>query len=111
MLKPEEAETAPWKNVVTRALGGADDVEPDLVSVELRPHDRFIVATDGVTKFVSDAKLKEIVAGTYDLQAACKKVVETALDNGSDDNATAMLLSSNEKPAKAGKAKAAVILK
>jgi serine/threonine protein phosphatase PrpC len=111
MLKPEEAEKAPWKNVVTRALGGADDVEPDLVSLEIRPHDRFIVATDGVTKFVPDAKLKEIVAGTYDLQAACQKVVAAALDNGSDDNATAMLLSSNEAPAKKQKAKAAVILK
>ncbi len=110
MLKPEEAETAPWKNVVTRALGGADDVEPDVVSVELKPYDRFIVATDGVTKFVPDAKLKEIVAGTYDLQTACQNLVQAALDNGSDDNATAMLISSTAAPAKT-KAQAAVILK
>ena len=112
MLKPEEAEKAPWKNVVTRALGGADDVEPDVMSVDLHPYDRFIVATDGVTKFVPDNKIKEIVAGTYDLQAACRKLVQTALDNGSDDNATAMLLSSSEAPAKAkANAKAAVILR
>lgn len=111
MLKPEEAEKAPWKNVVTRALGGADEVEPDVVSVTLRPHDRFIVATDGVTKFVPDAKIKEIVAGTYDLRSACNKLVEAALDNGSDDNATAMLIASSEAPAKTPRAKAAVILK
>ena len=92
MLKPEEAEKAPWKNVITRALGGADEVEPDVAILDLRLRDTLIVVTDGVSKSLPDAQLREIVIGTKELDSACERVVTKALDNGSDDNATCMLL-------------------
>lgn len=92
LLKPEEAENAPWKNVVTRALGGAPTTEADVEVVELQPNDTVIAATDGVIKFLSDEKLREIVAGGTKIEDACASVVNAALDGGSDDNATCMLI-------------------
>lgn len=92
LLKPEQAETSPWKNVVTRALGGADTAEPDVEVIELRPNDMLIAATDGVIKFLPDDKLHDLVSGSTNVDQICEAVVRTALDAGSDDNATCMLI-------------------
>jgi serine/threonine protein phosphatase PrpC len=92
MLSAEQAESAPWKNIVTRALGSPENAEPDVAVIDLQPHDTLIAATDGVIKFVSDNKLCEIAASDRSLEDACKLLVQTALDGGSDDNATCMLI-------------------
>ena len=113
LLKPEEAEKAPWKNVVTKALGGAPTTEADVEVVKLEPNDTVIAATDGVIKFLSDDKLREIVSGASKIEKACELVVNAALDGGSDDNATCMLIRCEKAGATApngGKASAATIL-
>jgi len=98
LLKEEDLEKSPWKNIVTRTLGGKDDVEPDVALVDLRPGDTLLVATDGVTKSVPDPKLREIVASANSLDAACELLIKSALDNGSDDNTTCLLLHFEKTP-------------
>ena len=98
MLKEEDLETSPWKNIVTRTIGGKDVVEPDVALIELRPGDTLLVATDGVTKSVPDPKLREIVASAGSLDAACEQLIKSALDNGSDDNTTCLLLHFEKAP-------------
>ncbi len=92
LLSREQAETSPWKNVVTRALGGAETTEPDVEVIQLQTNDLLIAATDGVIKFLPDDKLRDLVLDGGKLDEICALVVRTALDAGSDDNATCMLI-------------------
>ncbi len=92
LLSPQQAEASPWKNVVTRALGGAETTEPDVEVIQLQTNDVLIAATDGVVKFLPDDKLRNLVLDGGKLDEICEVVVRTALDAGSDDNATCMLI-------------------
>ena len=48
MLTPDAARQHPWRNVVTRALSGADDPEIDVVEVKPSKGDRFLLCSDGL---------------------------------------------------------------
>ena len=57
ILSEDEAKSHPLKNVVTRALGGAAHVSVDLIEVPVRPGDRFLLCSDGLTGMVPDEDL------------------------------------------------------
>lgn len=66
LLTPEEAETDPRSNVITRCLTADTQHTPDKASVTLlrdvRPGDYFVLATDGVLHCISDNQLYEILS-------------------------------------------------
>lgn len=54
LLTPEEARLHPRRNIITRALGTEGDNTPDLLAADIRPGDRFLLCTDGLTGMVRD---------------------------------------------------------
>ncbi|MFC4071645.1 PP2C family protein-serine/threonine phosphatase [Actinoplanes subglobosus] len=73
---------------LTRYAGHPDMPEPDLLNVSLRPGDRFLLCTDGVSDQIHDRRLAAAVA---DRTTVAELLAET-LDNGGDDNATAVII-------------------
>jgi protein phosphatase len=90
-LTREEAENHPNKNVITRALGCAQEVQIDTYSHELRDEDICIVCTDGLTNMLSEQEIKDIVLGNEEPQIACDRLVEQANLRGGEDNITVMV--------------------
>ena len=89
-LTPEEARTSPQRNVVLRALGGDQDAEPDLLELSLRPSDRLLLCSDGLTDLVDDPELARLLA-TPSSQAAVEALVAAALREGGKDNVTCVV--------------------
>ena len=89
-LTPEEARTSPQRNVVLRALGGDADAEPDLLDLDLRPGDRLLLASDGLTDLVDDPELAHLLA-THAAQPAVEALVAAALRQGGKDNVTCVV--------------------
>lgn len=85
MLKPEEAENHPNANVITRAVGVSEDLAVDIVSGDARTGDIFLIASDGLTRLVSD---KEILAELTSKAppAAVARMVDMVLARGAPDN-------------------------
>src|SRR3954449_1393367 len=85
----DEAEAAhhPWRNVVTRTVNGAGDAEADLLALFLRPGDRILVASDGVTDLVDESVIAAMLAGRSD-DDAVGALVAAALGRGGRDNIT-----------------------
>ena len=54
VLTEEEAQNHPMRNIITRALGTEGDNTPDLLAADIRPGDRFLLCTDGLTGMVRD---------------------------------------------------------
>src|SRR5437868_4472922 len=48
-MTEEEAAQSPHRNVITRSLGGAPEVEPDLYELKLQPGDRYLICSDGLS--------------------------------------------------------------
>ncbi|MFN3649604.1 MAG: Stp1/IreP family PP2C-type Ser/Thr phosphatase [Armatimonadota bacterium] len=90
-MSEEQAEQSPFRNVITRSMGGAAEVEPDLTAVKLQVGDRFLLCSDGLSGMVPAAGLAEILS-TGSASAAAWSLVDRANQAGGRDNITALVL-------------------
>ena len=91
MLQPEEAEGHPNANIITRAVGVARELRIDMVSGDAMPRDQFLLATDGVTRLLSDAELAAELS-TNAPAIAARKLIDTVLARGAPDNASLIII-------------------
>lgn len=91
-LTPEEAEVHPHRSVLTRALGVEPELEVDKETIEVRPGDRVLLCSDGLTTMVSEDEIQEVLAEQQDPQAAAEALVEAANEAGGADNVTAVVI-------------------
>jgi len=91
-LSTQEARRHPARNILTRAVGSQEDVEPDLVEQDLRAGDLLLLCSDGLTTMVEDADiLKTVLAHDDDPKAACGALIDLANEHGGDDNVTVVM--------------------
>lgn len=90
-LTPEMARTSPFRSQLTRSIGTAETVEVDLKTGELAPGDRLLVCSDGLTEHLREAEIAAVINNAPGPEAACRRLVELALERGGADNVTAVL--------------------
>ena len=91
-LSSQEARRHPARNILTRAVGSQEEVEPDLVQEDLRPGDLLLLCSDGLTTMVEDGDiLKTVLAHQDDPAAGCRALIDLANERGDDDNVTVIL--------------------
>jgi protein phosphatase len=78
-------------SVITRAIGAKDSVEPDFFSVDLKDGDIVLLASDGLTRYVTQSDITRGVAAE-DIQGSCERLIAVAKDRGGADNITCLLL-------------------
>ena len=84
-LRPEEAKTHPDSNIITRAVGVSDVLDVETLSGEVLPGDRFLLASDGLTRLLGDEELLAEIDGK-DLDEAASRLLEIVLERGAPDN-------------------------
>ena len=92
-ISPEEAITHRYRNVLYRYLGskeGGEGTSPEVL--EPAEGDRFLLCSDGVTDGVDDLTLTGILNDGDDPQKIAEAIVAAALEGGSKDNITAIVL-------------------
>lgn len=87
----EEAEQSPYRNVITRSLGAADVVEPDITALQIEPGDRYLLCSDGLTGMVPNDEIAEILR-QHPPTVAAWTLIDRANAHGGKDNVTAMVL-------------------
>lgn len=97
MITLEEAETCEMQNVIVRALGSEDSVEPDLADLAFEESDTLLLCSDGLSRYVKDAAMLELLNQHENLDDACSALIEAAKSGGSDDNITCLLIRAVEK--------------
>ena len=91
-LAKDAAKDHPDKNIITRAVGAAQDVDVDFFEVELYPQDYILMCSDGLTNMVEDEDIRRIVQSQRDVAERVEKLVETANDHGGQDNITVVVI-------------------
>lgn len=89
-LTPEEALRHPYRHVITRALGTAETVETDVIRVEKKLGDRWLVCSDGLSEYVTEQEMAQRLA-TLSLEDAADALLLRALSLGGRDNVTLLL--------------------
>src|SRR5580658_5366059 len=97
LLTVEEAEKSEMQNVIVRALGSEDSVEPDLEDHEFAPGDVLLLCSDGMSRYVKEDKMLEVVSNAGSLSEACDGLIDAAKNGGSDDSITCLLLRAAEQ--------------
>lgn len=92
LITLEQAETSDMQNIIIKALGSEDKVEPDVQDLIAFRNDVYLLATDGLTKLVKDETIKTTLLNSHSLSRACEDLINAAKQKGGDDNITCLLL-------------------
>lgn len=87
----------PHRNIIVRALGTMQEVEPEVALQAVADDDLFLLCSDGLSGMVADDEIAEMLRTAEDLPAACKALVARANEKGGHDNVTVVL--ARAKPA------------
>lgn len=90
-MTPEEARHHPQNNLLTRVLGLDDRVEVDIFQRKLEPGDSIVLCSDGLSGYVEDDEIKEVV-NECSPASAVERLVEWASDGGSTDDISVIVI-------------------
>ena len=90
-LTEEQARSHPRRNVITRAVGVAPVVEPDVVAADFLPGDVLLSCTDGLTGYMSDGQLGDFMRQDQG-QELVDQLLDFALQAGGADNITVSVI-------------------
>ncbi len=91
-ITPEEAETHPHSNVITRAVGFHEDPVPDYQRIPIEVGMRLLICSDGLTKELTDYGIRHFLLANPRPGDAVGALVEAALGNGGRDNVTVVVV-------------------
>ena len=89
-LSKSEARTHARKNVITRAIGGEEQVEPEMFSIDLKENSKVLMCSDGLTNMLEDAEILSIVRNNSDIEDAARMLIDRANENG--DNISVIIV-------------------
>ena len=80
------------QHVLTRALGIDETVHIDYSQHNLNLHDRFLLCCDGIHTSLADKKILHLLTLNHSSQEHAQTFVQEALQAGSQDNVTALVI-------------------
>lgn len=97
LITPEDAHRHPLANVITRAVGSAEELRIDEKIYPLRTGDIFLLCSDGLNKTVSDEEITRLLLHSdHNCQEAVKAFIHLALMRDASDNVTTVVVNISE---------------
>jgi serine/threonine protein phosphatase PrpC len=101
LLTADEATRHPNRNVVTRALGADEEVDPDVWILPTRSRQTFLLCSDGLTRELPDDEIARIIVfhDSADVRSGdslpmtlAERLVNAAIAAGGSDNVTVVVV-------------------
>jgi serine/threonine protein phosphatase PrpC len=90
VMTPEEAETSPRRNIILQVMG-QEAVRVVLGRMTLKPGDRLLLCSDGLTNVVDDATIADVVKAPAPIARASQELISLTKKGGAPDNVTVIL--------------------
>ena len=87
LLSEEEAKQSRLKNIITRSVGFEEDVLVDVLGLETRPGDRFLLCSDGLSNLMENEEIRDALL-EHALDEVPQVLIQLANQRGGDDNVT-----------------------
>lgn len=91
-INRDAARNHPDKNIITRAIGANETVDIDFFFVELKPLEKVLMCSDGLTNMLEDEEIRRIVQGPGSVESRAKQLISAANDRGGKDNISVILI-------------------
>jgi serine/threonine protein phosphatase PrpC len=90
-ITPEEAVNYPHRNVLYRALGQGEILDPDIFTLAFPQPGYLMICSDGLWGVVADQDIVRSIVDAPNLQRACQNLVSAANTAGGPDNISVVL--------------------
>src|SRR5262249_31919371 len=96
LIERDDIYSHPPRNQILRSLGDRRDPQIDLFSGKMRPGDHLVVFCDGLWEMIRDPQIEQILRENSDPQKAADRLMETANENGGEDNISVIVVQARE---------------
>ncbi len=90
VLTVSNADNTQWAHVLSSAIGGSQTA-PVVTRIDRAWDDVILLCSDGLTKHVSDDRIRERLSTMKSSQQVCEDLLQEALDGGGSDNITVLV--------------------
>ncbi len=91
-MTPEQALYHPSRNVISRALGAEETVDPDIKMLVVHPATKFLLCSDGITRHMDDSEIEGLLASDTEPAEICSMMKDICFGRGAEDNLTAVIV-------------------
>jgi serine/threonine protein phosphatase PrpC len=91
-ISSDEAAAHPQRNVLYRALGQGEVLEPDIFTTPFPQPGYLLLCSDGLWSVIPDDTICNLVAAAPNLHNACQSLITAANDSGGPDNISTILV-------------------
>ena len=95
LLTEEEARHSRLKNIITRSVGFEEDVLVDVMGVETKAGDRFLLCSDGLSNLMENEEIRDALLQNK-LDDVPGFLIQLANERGGDDNITVLAVERTE---------------
>lgn len=94
LISRDEMAHHPDKNIITQCLGSTelDEIHVDSAEFRWRRNERVLLCSDGLSDFVDETRIGQILAEHSDPQQAANQLVQAALSQGGKDNVSVIVI-------------------
>lgn len=90
-ILPEEADSHPEANVITRAVGAMEELFVEINVFETKPGDTYMLCSDGLYNTVDKENIIYCLTN-YTAEKGVKNLIAKALENGAPDNVSVIIV-------------------
>ncbi len=91
-LERKKGRNHPERNIITKALGSKDEVIPDFFEIDIKPEERYLLCSDGLSNMVENDEIRDIVVDREKLSDVADALIERANYYGGADNISVIIL-------------------
>ncbi len=91
-ISENESATHPRRHVLTQALGYPEYVDPEITHIDLLPHDRFLLSSDGLHGYLSFENIQVTMQYGDSPDNIASSLIEQTLEAGAPDNVTVVVV-------------------
>ncbi|MGC9027833.1 MAG: Stp1/IreP family PP2C-type Ser/Thr phosphatase [bacterium] len=86
-----------YENILTKAVGVKEYIEPDAKEYDFKPTDALLLCTDGLVKMVNDEKISNIINDPHlNNKEKVNALIQETLNAGAEDNVTVAFIAGNK---------------
>jgi protein phosphatase len=91
MITREEAARSDMRNILSKALGIAPEVDVDMEELTVSEGDQLVLCSDGLSELISDDEILSEVQSSKRPEIVCDELVNLAIQRGGEDNITVIV--------------------
>jgi len=91
MITREEAARSDMRNILSKALGIAPEVDVDIEELTVSEGDQLVLCSDGLSELISDDEILSEVQSSKRPEIVCDELVNLAIQRGGEDNITVIV--------------------